>query len=382
LVIEGAAVTIAMYCVIQFYLQLRADLKPYSPFLKVLAIKLVIFLSFWQSFLISILTSSTFNVVHTTSTIAYPDLKVGIPSLLLCIEMAIFAMLHQFAFPWKPYSKSAPSTDYPMSPIKNEHGPNQGGFLGMKAFVDAMNPWDLVKGFARGMRWLFVGVKHRETDPSYKAGFGTNEEVNLEPTRPEAYKRAESLPIAEEFRRSKFGLPGFGKTDDGAGASLIAHAQPNPLNPGAGYVPARQRYDINGQDISSGGTVYQNPYDNPNPDRLVGKNPTPGSMRRNDNAQDEDIGMAVTAPPEPYQGHASPPEPYQRYQGHVQPIEPPPTSSTDVYREQLRTDRARQNGSSPSEQWANSSQPIDSRAPPVHNALWGPGTAQRDQNQF
>lgn len=48
MVIEVVSVTIAMYCLIQFYIQLKEDLGPYAPFLKILAIKLVIFLSFWQ----------------------------------------------------------------------------------------------------------------------------------------------------------------------------------------------------------------------------------------------------------------------------------------------------------------------------------------------
>jgi len=49
MVIEGADVTIAMFCLIQFYLQLRVDLADHKPFLKVLCIKLVIFFSFWQT---------------------------------------------------------------------------------------------------------------------------------------------------------------------------------------------------------------------------------------------------------------------------------------------------------------------------------------------
>ena len=49
MVIEGACVSIAMYCLIQFYIQLRGDLAEHSPLLKVVAIKLVIFLSFWQT---------------------------------------------------------------------------------------------------------------------------------------------------------------------------------------------------------------------------------------------------------------------------------------------------------------------------------------------
>ena len=49
LVVECAAVTIAMYCLIQFYVQVKDDIQQHSPFLKILSIKLVIFLCFWQS---------------------------------------------------------------------------------------------------------------------------------------------------------------------------------------------------------------------------------------------------------------------------------------------------------------------------------------------
>lgn len=42
------AVTIAMYCLIAFYLNLKANLAPNKPFFKLLCIKLVIFFSFWQ----------------------------------------------------------------------------------------------------------------------------------------------------------------------------------------------------------------------------------------------------------------------------------------------------------------------------------------------
>ncbi|CZT10844.1 hypothetical protein WAI453_007960 [Rhynchosporium graminicola] len=343
LIIESVAVTIAMYCLIQFYVQLRQDLAAHNPFLKVLAIKLVIFLSFWQSFMISILTGSTLNIVVPTAKIAYPDLKVGIPSLLLCIEMALFAILHLFAFSWKPYASSSSSSTYPMSNIKNTLGPKQGGFLGIKAFIDAMNPWDLVKAFARGMRWLFIGVKNREQDASYK--FGNSFDINNLRNNDDASPRTPPhLPIAEEFRRSKFGLPRFSavgvKKSDDEVAGLIAHAQPNPLNGGeggisgsggSGYVPARQRYDNNGQDISSGGTVYTayNPQD-------------PAG----------DIGMAV-ADPGPYQSHVT---------------------------REFVPDRRREQR--PSEGWANSRQSLadsvdDDKWPAVYNPLWPPGNQQQ-----
>lgn len=37
-----------MYCLIQFYYQISKDIQENRPFLKILSIKLVIFLSFWQ----------------------------------------------------------------------------------------------------------------------------------------------------------------------------------------------------------------------------------------------------------------------------------------------------------------------------------------------
>lgn len=49
LAFESLAVTIAMFFVVQFYIQLKEDLSEHKPFMKVLSIKLVIFFSFWQT---------------------------------------------------------------------------------------------------------------------------------------------------------------------------------------------------------------------------------------------------------------------------------------------------------------------------------------------
>ena len=88
--------------------------------------------------------------------------------MLLCIEMAIFSVLHLWAFPWKePYSLkntnpiTAPGSGYSGKPHY------EGGPFGLKAYMDAGNPWDIIKSSARGFRWLFVGVKHRREDSSY-----------------------------------------------------------------------------------------------------------------------------------------------------------------------------------------------------------------------
>ncbi|KAM7217698.1 Organic solute transporter Ostalpha domain containing protein [Rhypophila decipiens] len=286
-VVQSIAVTIAMYCLIQFYVQLRntEQLKPNQPFLKVLAIKLVIFLSFWQSIAIS-LGTSTLDLVHPNKVLAYPDIKVGIPMLLLCFEMAIFALLHLWAFPYRGYLR-----------IRRGGIPKQGGFLGIKALWDAVNIWDVVKGFGRGMRWLFVGIKDRHKDVSYTAPrknstsaggdggamdmenleyTGGNKDVNgrydarphpLGMSQAVANNSTSHLPIAQQFRASRYGradgggdqaglnvpLTPSGRRESGdERAGLIHHAQPNP----AEMSPPR-----NTGNSGMASPYYEGPYD-------------------------------------------------------------------------------------------------------------------------
>lgn len=165
---EVISVTIAMFCLIQFYIQLKEDLAPHRPFLKVLCIKLVIFFCFWQSWIISLLAADN-GPLKATKQIAGPDLRIGIPSMLTCIEMSIFAIMHLFAFPWKPYDLArrhealpqAGEGAVPGTPKTYAHG-------SVRALVSTFNPWDIVKACSRGFRWLFVGARHRKNDPSYQ----------------------------------------------------------------------------------------------------------------------------------------------------------------------------------------------------------------------
>ena len=171
MVIEAVAVSIAMYCLIQYYVQIRRDIKQHKPLLKVLAIKLVIFLSFWQTILISFLTSA--GAVKSSPKFQTPDIKVGIPAMLLCIEMAIFSVFHLWAFSYRPYVVGGKeylaelSVSEEASPLNHNSTQYRGGFLGARAILDAMNPWDMIKAVARSARWLFKGRKHRENDSSY-----------------------------------------------------------------------------------------------------------------------------------------------------------------------------------------------------------------------
>jgi hypothetical protein len=95
--------------------------------------------------------------------------------MLLCIEMAIFSVLHLFAFSWKEYTTNKDGMD--------PHGGYKGGPLGVKAIIDAFNVWDLIKAAARGFRWLFVGRRKRTTDRSYNpAPTGSDHLTGLDTT--------------------------------------------------------------------------------------------------------------------------------------------------------------------------------------------------------
>ncbi|KAI9875566.1 MAG: hypothetical protein M1830_008335 [Pleopsidium flavum] len=270
MVIEGACVTLAMYCLIQFYIQLRQDLTEHRPFLKILAIKLVIFLSFWQTLVISFLTSS--GTIKANSKLATPDIKIGIPSMLLCIEMALFSILHLFAFPWKEYdihrshivaAESGPG----FLPDKSNY---KGGPLGIKALMDAFNPWDLVKAVVRGFRWLLVGRHKREQDISYRTGVtGTD----LDPTYTGGTDPA--------YRNSGRGKPGkyqpLGDEDDEQ-LNTLAPGQYGPARPGAGGIGAGDTGDI--------GRARRY---NEGPDHLRTMHPTPGTLRRGQQEQETGV---------------------------------------------------------------------------------------------
>lgn len=151
--------------------------------------------------------ASSSGPLKPTKKISYPDIYIGIPSALLCIEMAFFAILHVFAFPWKPYSLIHGANGYTSSSNSVENGApptipissrQYKGFF--YAIVDAFNPWDVVKASARGMRWMFVRYKHRHNDSSYKPAATYKLESSTEIAGHDGAADM-SMPPATEFHR-------------------------------------------------------------------------------------------------------------------------------------------------------------------------------------
>jgi hypothetical protein len=175
------------------------------------------------------LISSSNGPLQPTSKIAYQDIKVGIPDTMLCIEMAIFAVMHIFAFPWSPYSAKQNSDPLNVqgAGFSGEVPKYKGGPFGIKALVDAFNPWDLVKASARGFRWLFVGVRHRKEDISYQnpAKLGEENTGYLGPTYGGSGEAATELRPSDD---AGHGRRRGDTVEDDDRAGLLQHSQSNP----------------------------------------------------------------------------------------------------------------------------------------------------------
>ncbi|KAB5540388.1 organic solute transporter Ostalpha-domain-containing protein [Coniochaeta sp. 2T2.1] len=102
-IIYNISVTVSLYALGLFWVCMNQDLKPFRPMPKFLCIKLVIFASYWQGFLLSILVwlgALPDDVPGYT-----PDnLAAATQDFLICLEMVGFAIAHWYAFDWHDYS--------------------------------------------------------------------------------------------------------------------------------------------------------------------------------------------------------------------------------------------------------------------------------------
>ncbi|KIV76855.1 hypothetical protein PV11_08710 [Exophiala sideris] len=303
---ESVGVTIAMYSLIQFYYQIKDDIRQHKPLLKITAVKLVIFLSFWQTTLISFLTSS--GVITANNKVQTPDIKVGIPALLLCIEMAFFAAFHVWSFSWKPYTRG--SRELLSEAVPGEGQLEfQGGFMGTKAIYDAFNAWDMLKATGRGARWLFKGRKTRMQDASYDmtrkntqgSDFGAEGQKLSGLAAPTAYTGASAPP------------PRYGGEE---GDVLLAHGQGMPVS---NYQPARVSGD-NSPDGHSDIGVASSSYD----DKCLSRydQPPQATYPPYPASNGQQAGAAVPYPPPTQQQQQQ--QPHEQYDSRYSRPQYPP----------------------------------------------------------
>lgn len=99
-ILYNVSVTCSLYNLALFWKFLYKELRPFHPWSKFLCVKLIIFVSYWQSMIIQGL-----NILGVLG----KDEMTGYlyQNGILCLEMFGFAILHLVAFPWKPYSNQS-----------------------------------------------------------------------------------------------------------------------------------------------------------------------------------------------------------------------------------------------------------------------------------
>eukprot|EP01063_Lacrimia_lanifica_P031912 TRINITY_DN5367_c0_g1_i3.p1 TRINITY_DN5367_c0_g1~~TRINITY_DN5367_c0_g1_i3.p1 ORF type:complete len:287 (+),score=84.69 TRINITY_DN5367_c0_g1_i3:266-1126(+) len=103
LILENLSVTLAFTCLFYFYLAAKKALAPHNPTGKFIAIKLVVFLCFWQGIGISVLVH--LGLIHDSAQGTWDANQVanGFQNFLVCVEMLGVSVLHKYTFSHVPY---------------------------------------------------------------------------------------------------------------------------------------------------------------------------------------------------------------------------------------------------------------------------------------
>jgi len=137
----------ALYCMIFFYYATHNELSPIRPVGKFLSVKALVFFTWWQSVMISIVYQMDM-IPHYHSSgegeWTSEDVAKGLQDYLICIEMFVGAIVHTFVFPHSDYLPAAVAARIKAGqhfPNKNNNG-NMRVRLGRKHYHhQSSSPW-------------------------------------------------------------------------------------------------------------------------------------------------------------------------------------------------------------------------------------------------
>ncbi|KAG0626589.1 hypothetical protein M758_2G136600 [Ceratodon purpureus] len=94
----------ALYCLVQLYHVIKKELQAINPLAKFLTFKAVVFVTWWQGVIIAFIFSSGLALRwFSRKEVFRGHVQRGLQDLLICIEMAIAAVVHVFVYPATPY---------------------------------------------------------------------------------------------------------------------------------------------------------------------------------------------------------------------------------------------------------------------------------------
>jgi hypothetical protein len=91
----------AMYCLVLFYYALKDELKGLNPVPKFIVVKAVVFFTFWQFVLLSLLAK--LGILHETENYSEDRLTAALQDFIVCIEMCFAALAHHAAFNYQQF---------------------------------------------------------------------------------------------------------------------------------------------------------------------------------------------------------------------------------------------------------------------------------------
>lgn len=104
-IIYNLSISMSLYSLALFWYCLFDDLKPFNPFPKFLCIKIIIFFSYWQGVLLSILV--WLGLIHDVGYYTPNNVATAIQHTLMCTEMLGFSIGHWYAFSYKEFASES-----------------------------------------------------------------------------------------------------------------------------------------------------------------------------------------------------------------------------------------------------------------------------------
>jgi hypothetical protein len=115
--IVNVSISFSLYWLVMFYQATKESLMPFNPVPKFLCIKGVLFFSYWQSVIVTILVK--LGIITEIPVIHYSVEHVAstVQNSLICLEMVGFAIAHHYAFSADPfyYLPTRLNSDLPIS---------------------------------------------------------------------------------------------------------------------------------------------------------------------------------------------------------------------------------------------------------------------------
>ncbi|OLN88154.1 Transmembrane protein 184C [Colletotrichum chlorophyti] len=166
-IISNTSLTLALMTVVRLFMQLKSSLAHHQPLAKFLSFKLVVSLTFIENIIFWILRDV--GVLSPTPKLTWADLRVGIPSMLICIEMFPLAIFFHYAYSYRPYVIRSGRARHALAgdPEAHEAQAYTGGPLGLWALVQAWNPMEILRAIRFG---LHMKAEERRQKRAQKAG--------------------------------------------------------------------------------------------------------------------------------------------------------------------------------------------------------------------